>query len=97
MSIFSYGETDFHIGSECLTSYGVSFSLPKGSMLTPKFGEVIQRLLEAGLTRKWFKDAMDDVAKSSRQSQRPRHEVFTLGALQVQTCFYLLRSRKLIL
>ena len=30
-----------HIGKECAISYGVSFALPKDSIFTEKFGEVI--------------------------------------------------------
>ena len=36
-----YGETNLHIGQECVKSYGISFILPLNSIFTNKFGEVI--------------------------------------------------------
>ncbi len=73
-----------HIGSECLASYGVSFALPRDSILTNKFSEIMQRLLEAGLTSKWFGDAMDDVAKSREAAHRTKKVAFNLEHLQVR-------------
>ncbi len=85
--IFRFGETGMHIGTECLVSFGVSFGLPKDSILVDKFSFIINQLLEAGLTRKWFNDAMDDVAKSSKAAQKPENAPFTLEQLQVRTIF----------
>ena len=40
LNYFRYGETDLHIAKECLYRYGISFTLPKDSIFTNKFGEV---------------------------------------------------------
>ena len=77
-----------HIGTECLVSYGVSFGMPRDSILVDKFGHVINRLLEAGLTKKWFVDAMDAVAKSSGAAQKPENAPFNLEQLQARTLFW---------
>lgn len=45
-----------HIVNECLTSYFISLIVPKGSAFLDIFNEVISRLVEAGLTLKWYQD-----------------------------------------
>ena len=44
-TLFRYGETDYHISKECLYRFGITFTLPKDSIFTQKFGEVLIKFL----------------------------------------------------
>ncbi len=86
-----HGESELHIGRECLISFAITFGTPKDSVLNDKFGDVITGLLEAGLTHKWYSDAMDDVAKSARNAKgrsRSQHTPYNFSQLQVHTRRY---------
>ena len=45
--------------------------------------QVIQRFIEAGLTRKWFNDEMDSVHVLTKILSRPELEPFSINQLQV--------------
>jgi hypothetical protein len=78
-----YGETELHIGQECMVSLGITFALIKNSIFSNKLSDIIKRLEESGLTRKWFTNAMDKVGKSRKSAQKPEHSPFTFSQLQV--------------
>lgn len=50
------GTPRIHIMSECLASYLISYIVPKGSALLNAFNKVILRLVQSGLTLKWYND-----------------------------------------
>jgi hypothetical protein len=56
-----FGETSFHIGRECVISYGIAFSVIPDSILTRKFSDVIAHMNEGGLITKKIGDALDKV------------------------------------
>ena len=77
-----FGETGMHVMKECLTPYRVAFGLSKGNPLTRPFGRVIQRLIEAGLVRKWMKDELDLIARLSEVKTEAEAKPWTLNELQ---------------
>ena len=57
---FRYGETIGHLLAP-FRSWLYGFGLPKDSMFTRRFGDIIRRMTEAGLDQKWKRDEMDKV------------------------------------
>lgn len=78
----NFGETRMHIMQQCLTPYRVALALSKGNPLTGPFSEAIQRLVEAGLSKKWLRDELDAIARLSEVSEKASSKPWTLDQLQ---------------
>ncbi|EFA05247.1 hypothetical protein TcasGA2_TC015398 [Tribolium castaneum] len=74
-----------HIVNECLTSYFISYIVPKGSALLAIFDHVILRIVESGLTLKWYQDVeyTEMLVKLQHLNQKKNlWEPFSLYSLQ---------------
>ncbi|XP_020706796.2 ionotropic receptor 21a [Athalia rosae] len=54
-----------HIGRECFIQFGVGIVLPKESLYSEKFSEIIQRASQAGLVQKITSDVKWDMQRSA--------------------------------
>ncbi|CAH1402456.1 unnamed protein product [Nezara viridula] len=52
------GKKDLHIMSDCVINMPISLGLQKNSPLKPRVDKFLQRVIEAGLVKKWLADVM---------------------------------------
>ena len=57
------GISSLHITSKCFLPFPVSFFLPKDSLYTAKFSQLIDRLYDAGLLNYWYQLELDKVSR----------------------------------
>ena len=72
---------------ECSKPFNICFGLPKNSVFTAPISEVIVRLKEAGITRKFFTDEMDSVAKVAKTDSKTEDTAEPLTLEMVQGGF----------
>lgn len=80
-----------HVVKECVASYFLAFVVPKGSPFVEEFSFALRKLTEAGLTKKWYKDVVNNVILTTKVvalRQKGDHRAFALEDLQ--TAFYIL-------
>ncbi|XP_068218796.1 ionotropic receptor 21a-like isoform X2 [Palaemon carinicauda] len=59
-----YGEETLHVMEECFLPFQIGMALPKKAPYKPNFDNVITKIVEAGLVRKWLRDI---IATSQRR------------------------------
>ena len=91
-----FGETNFHVARECSKPFNICFGLPKNSVFTAPISEVIVRLKEAGITRKFFTDEMDSVAKVATKDSKTESTAEPLTLEMVQGGFLVFALMALI-
>ncbi|EFA00231.1 hypothetical protein TcasGA2_TC003059 [Tribolium castaneum] len=79
-----------HILKECFTTYFISYIVPKGSALLHIFNKVILRLVEGGLTIKWYNDVQFSVILEKTYASDGNKSLWRPYTLyDIQTAFFL--------
>ncbi|XP_045128431.1 glutamate receptor-like [Portunus trituberculatus] len=74
-----YGEETLHVMRECFLPFRIGMAMPKKAPYKPNLDRVVDRVVEAGLVRKWF----SDILFSSRKRGTAGNEESRGGALTV--------------
>ncbi|XP_067140372.1 glutamate receptor ionotropic, delta-1-like isoform X1 [Centruroides vittatus] len=87
-AINQFGEWKFHVSSDSFYSSSMAIALQQNSSFTEYFNEIIPKLLQAGLVKKWFNDHLLKVKMSAPIQQDKRVQCLRLD--DVQAAFYIL-------
>ncbi|XP_063844835.1 glutamate receptor ionotropic, kainate 2-like isoform X1 [Scylla paramamosain] len=79
-----YGEETLHVMRECFLPFRIGMAMPKKAPYKPNLDRVVDRVVEAGLVRKWFSDILFSSRKrGTAGSEESRGEALTVDNLQV--------------
>ncbi|ROT81116.1 chemosensory ionotropic receptor 21a [Penaeus vannamei] len=57
----AYGQTELHIAKECFVPFRIGLGMPRFSVYTQRFNEVVGRVVEAGMVSRWFQNLLTKV------------------------------------
>ncbi|KAK4298268.1 hypothetical protein Pmani_029375 [Petrolisthes manimaculis] len=67
-----FGQTKLHIAKECFVPFRIGLGMPRFSVYTDRFNEVVGRVVEAGLVNQWFTDLLNKAERRQREKVRSR-------------------------
>nr|QPZ88975.1 ionotropic receptor 11 [Diaphorina citri] len=74
--------SSLHIMSSCIINMPISLGLQKNSPLKPRVDTFMQRVIEAGLVKKWLNDVMLDITVTETEALSGNEEVKALMDLK---------------
>ena len=81
----------FHIVNECFSTFLMAHIVPKGSAFLTVFNNVITKMIESGLTKKWDKDIVDSLVVEKMTSlSRKRKKMRAFSLYDLQGAFYVI-------
>ncbi|XP_063924686.1 uncharacterized protein LOC135138639 [Zophobas morio] len=79
-----------HVVNECFTSYFISYIVPRGSALLNIFDVILLRLVESGLTSKWYQDVEYSITTEELMNLNHRKKLWrAFNLFDLQAAFFL--------
>ncbi|CAL4058641.1 unnamed protein product, partial [Meganyctiphanes norvegica] len=69
-----YGQAELHIAKECYVPFRIGLGMPKDSVYTARFDDVIGRMVEAGMVTRWFNTLVDKAKQRQRETAKKKRE-----------------------
>lgn len=80
-----------HMVEECPAYYYLAYILPKGNPYLQEFNSFLQKVMESGLTQKWYWDSTDIKTRLSYRKSHPKPKTLKLFSVSdLQLAFYIL-------
>jgi hypothetical protein len=85
------GQPLLHVVNECVSTFKVATTVPKGSAFLNVFDNIIIKLHESGLTWKWFNDMLDSiVAEKMISISKKRKSLKSFSLHDTESAFYII-------
>jgi hypothetical protein len=86
-----------HMVEECPAYYYLAYILPKGSPYLQEFNSFLRKVMESGLTQKWYWDSIDIKTRLSYRKSHPEPKTLKLFSVSdLQLAFYILATGLLL-